>query len=886
VTTDSLSSASRRSMPVGVVTFLFTDIQGSTRLLRKLGDRYGEVLSTHNRLMRDAFRCHDGWEVDTQGDAFFICFASPQQAVAAAADAQRALCACPWPEDQPVLVRMGLHAGEPVVVGDHYVGIDVHRAARICSAAHGGQVLLSARVLDLVGDRLPAGVAVRDLGKHWLKDLPEPEHVLQLVIEGMPTTFPAVRSLRPPTNVPQHAAALIGRGREKRDLAALVTTGSRLVTVIGPGGVGKTRLAGAVALDLVEQFPHGVYFVDLSDVGEAELVVASIARVLGVPLEGDESAVGDVADQIGEKQMLLVLDNFEHVLGAAVAVAGLLQQCPRLHVLVTSRVLLELRDEHAYALPPMGLPQGTSLVEVRDSEAVQLFVARARLVGENFRLTDENAAAVADVCRLLDGLPLAIQLAAARTRLFSPRALAGRLADSLRLLTSGTQDVPSRHRTLRATLDWSYALLSEAERRFFRDFAIFSGGARLESVEAVMAPEQDALALVTALVNHSLLVEREDTDGQPRIRMLQTLRDYAMELLREHPADHEGIAERHAQHYLALVTELMPTRSLSSRDKMQRVQDDYDNVRAALSHWLDERGDDPGAAVSALRLATAMGQYWYGHGQSTEGSAWLERALAKAPGGPPATRALALLTLGMMCEQREQLDRAMELLTRGRELARQAGDHIGEARCLNGAGIVADSAGNPEEAQRYLEAAVTIFDQQGDTLGKTDALNTLGLVHLHEGRWEKARDVFRQNLLQDRAMSNDWGAACSALNLALAYLVGRAAADARPLIRDAMQGFREWQDPNGVTETLESAVGLAVSEGQWTAAARLVGAVDAARETLGLRGSPPDRARLDAWADLARAHLGPAVFEESRHEGAAMTYEQAATYALDEVVGR
>jgi len=886
VTTDGLSSASRRSMPVGVVTFLFTDIQGSTQLLRKLGDSYSDVLRTHNQLLRDAFRAQDGWEVDTQGDAFFVCFTSPHQAVAAAADAQRALFAYPWPEDQPVLVRMGLHTGEPVVVGDHYVGMDVHRAARICSAAHGGQVLVSARVLDLVDGRLPVGVAVRDLGKHWLKDLPEPEQVLQLLIEGMPTSFPALRSLRPPTNVPQHAAELIGRHREKSDVHALVTAGSRLVTVIGPGGAGKTRLAAAVGLELVEQFPHGVYFVDLSDVGKADLVVASIAGVLEVPLEGHESALEGVAKHIGEKQMLLVLDNFEQVLGSAVAVAGLLQQCPRLYVLVTSRVLLELRDEHAYALPPMGLPQGTSLVEVRESEAVQLFVSRARLVRQDFRLTQENAAAVAEVCRLLDGLPLAIQLAAARTRLFSPKALVGRLGDSLRLLTSSTQDVPTRHRTLRATVDWSYALLSEAERQFFRDFAIFSGGARLESVEAVIAPEQDTLALVTALVNHSLLLEREDTDGQLRIRMLQTLRDYAMGLLRGEPADYEGIAERHAQHYLALVTELMPTRSPSSRDEMQRVQRDYDNVRAALSYWLDERGDDPGAAASALRLAAAMGQYWYSHGQSMEGSAWLERALASASGGPRATRALALLTLGMMCEQREQLDRAMDLLTQGRELARQAGDHISEARCLNGAGIVADSAGDLAKAQRQLEAAVAIFDQRGDTLGKTDALNTLGLVHLHEGKWENARDLFRQNLLQDRAMSNDWGAACSALNLALAYLLGGRAADARPLIRDAMQAFREWQDPNGLTETLESAVGLAVSERLWTAAARLVGAVDAARETLGLRGSPPDRARLGAWADLARAHLGQAVFEESRHEGGAMTHEQAATYALDEVVGR
>ncbi|MGH3331105.1 MAG: tetratricopeptide repeat protein [Nocardioidaceae bacterium] len=886
--TDQLSSTPNRLLPLGVVTFLFTDIEGSTRLLQRLGDAYGEVLRTHHRLLRNSFGAHGGVEVDTEGDAFFVSFASPQSAIAAAVEAQRALHAYPWPHGRPVSVRMGLHTGEPLVVDHQYVGMDVHRAARICSAAHGGQVLISGRLRDLVRDHVSTGVSFRDLGQHWLKDLAEPEQLVQLEIDGLPRTFPPLKCLRPPTNLPQRATALIGRRREKADLHALVVdSGSRLVTVTGPGGAGKTRLAAAAALEMIDEFPHGVHFVDLTDVGKADLVLPSVARVLRVPLEGYESAHEAVTGHIGDKQMLLVLDNFEQVLDGAPAAADLLLACPNLHVMVTSRVLLALQDEHEYPVPPMTLPRGSSLSEVRESEAVQLFVSRARLVRQDFAPTEENAAAVAEVCRLVDGLPLAIQLAAARVRLFSATALVDRLGDRLRLLTSSTQDVPARHRTLRATVDWSYALLAEDERRFFRDFAVFSAGARLESIEAVIASDGDVLSLVTALVNNSLLIQREDPDGQPRVRMLQTLRDYATGLLEEEPSHQVHLADRHARHYLALVLDLLPLGAPARRDQIERVQCEYDNVRAALSFWLDARSDDdPEAAPNALRLAAGMGHYWYGHGQSTEGSAWLERALVKASDAPAETRAPALLTLGIMSEQRGELDLATELLAQARDLYRLAGDRAGEARSLNGNGIVADSAGRAAEAEDHLRAAVAIFDDLGDAAGRTDALDNLGLVYLHQGRWAEARDIFRENLPWDRALGNDWGAACTSLNLGVAYLLGGQHAHAGPLIRDAMDGFLEWQDPNGLTETLESAAGLAVAQHQWTAAARLAGAVDAARQTLGLRGSLPDRARVGEWVGLARKRLGQAAFEAARREGAAMTYEQAADYALEKVVGR
>ncbi len=831
------------------MTLLFSDIEGSTRLLERLGDRYGEVLGAHRDLLRGCFDAHDGCEVDTEGDAFFVAFASPREAVAAAADGQRALSAHRWPEGAALRVRMGLHVGEPRLADDHYVGMDVHRAARICSAAHGGQVVVSARLREMLEDRALDGVAFRALGAHRLKDLDEPEELHQLDIDGLPATFPPLRSLRPPTNVPRHASPLIGRHVEREELCELLGLPDvRLVTVTGPGGVGKTRLVSAVALDVLDRFSHGVYFVDLSDVTAGSAILPAVAQALRVPLDGGVPAGEAVAAYVADRRMLVVLDNAEQIHDGALSVAGLLQDCPRVSVTVTSRRLLGLRDEYEYSLSPLGLPAGSSLALVAGSEAAQLFVDRARRSRRGFELKEENAASVARICTLLDGLPLAVELAAARARLFSAQALAARLTDRLELLTTGAHDVPGRHRTLRATVDWSYELLTEEERRFFQDMSVFAGGARADTVEEVTG-HADALELVSTLVEHSLVTQEEDADGEPRFTMLRTLRDYASDLLRREPAREAELRERHARHFRFLVEQALPPERSPTRQSLELVEQDHDNVHAALAYWLGQSDNDPDAGAQALGLAVAMAQYWHRHGQAQDGTAWLERALAAAPDPSAATRATALRMLGRMHEQLRAHERAAALLTEAAALYRQVGDRAGEADCLTGLGMVARTLGEYAEAESLLERAEAIRRDIGDGPGLAATLNSLALLRLdQDGR-----------------------------------PAGAAEHDARPAV-EAMVRFLAVADVDGVVETLEVCIGLALARDRWIAAARLAGAARAARRRLELPTDPPGRGPLDTRVEQIRRHLGDQAFHTALREGEALSLEEATGYILAEVL--
>ena len=484
-------------LPTGSITLLFTDIEGSTRLLHQLGNRYAGVLRECRRLLRAAFQQANGVEVDTQGDSFFVVFERAADAVAAAVHAQRALFTAPWPDEAVVRVRMGMHTGEPQPTDEGYIGLDVHHAARIMSAAHGGQVLLSQETRDLVKADLPEGVGLRELGAYRLKDIAHPNHLFQLVIPGLPADFPpltALSSQHPLRNIPSPTTSFIGREAEVAAISDLLRRDEvRLLTLIGTAGVGKTRLALQVAAQLGSFFSGGQCFVALDQVSSPDAVLPALAQSLNIQEEKERSLLEQVKAILREQAMLLILDNFEQVLPASLLITDLLAACPRLKVLVTSRVMLHLQAEHLFEVPSLPLPDSrlyehlSTPATLSQYASVALFVQRASAVQPDFQLTRANAAAIARICVYLDGIPLAIELAAARVRHFSPQTLLARLEHGLAVLQAEAHDIPARQQTLRGAIAWSYNLLEPAEQRVFRRFAIFVNGATLEAAEQICA---------------------------------------------------------------------------------------------------------------------------------------------------------------------------------------------------------------------------------------------------------------------------------------------------------------------------------------------------------------------------------------------------------------
>ncbi|MGH2466567.1 MAG: ATP-binding protein, partial [Candidatus Limnocylindrales bacterium] len=576
---------------------MFTDIEGSTRLLRALGPAYSAALERHNEILRSCWRDHAGVEVTTEGDAFFVVFEDPTDAVAAAACAQRGLAAEPWGDDR-VRVRIGIHTGLGVLGADDYIGLDVHRAARIAAAGHGGQVLLSGATRPLVERALPDGTALVDLGQHRLKDLDEPERLAQLNVAGLDAEFGPLRSLDArPTNLLPLERSILGRDRELEAVRAAIRA-SRLVTLTGAGGTGKSALAVAVAETLRDDFQDGVFVSWLAPIRDPELLAGAIAGPLGVQESGGRTAAELLPAYLSARQILLVLDNFEQLAGAAAYLAELLTASPGLRLLVTSQISLGLRAEQVYEVPPLPVPvHGSSPDDIRSSPSVILFEARVRAVRPSFQVTDEEAGVILDIVERLEGLPLAIELAAARMRMLTPGAILARLDRRLAILTGGGADRPERHQTLRATLDWSFDLLEPDGRKLLARLSVFGGGFDLDAVEAVCGPVIDALQ---TLVEHSL-VRAEEFGGEPRFSMLEAIREYAAERLTD-GGDETSMRAAHAAAFLEVAETHRPLvlRREGARH-LDRLDRDHDNLRAAL-RWAIDRGD----AETALKMAAGL----------------------------------------------------------------------------------------------------------------------------------------------------------------------------------------------------------------------------------------------------------------------------------------
>ncbi len=910
------------ALPTGTITFLFTDVEGSTRLWEEHPQQMRSVMARHDALLTGVFEQHDGVVVRPrgEGDSLFAVFVRATDAVAAALAGQRALLAEDWGAVGPLRVRMGLHTGEADLREGDYYGSAVNRCARLRAAGHGGQVLLSQTTVDLVRGALPEDASLRELGRHRLRDLSEPEQIYQLTAPDLPEQFPPLSTLDArPHNLPLQLTSFLGRERELAEIQALLGQ-HRLLTLTGPGGTGKTRLALQAAAQVLDQFPEGVWFVDLSGVADPAGVVPAIAQVLNVrESEGRTLAVA-LAAYLRSRRLLLVIDNFEQVVDAALVLHDLLIEASRLSILVTSRVVLRVGGEHECPVPPLPLPPEAGAAELlAGNVAVQLFVARAQALRPDFAITAQNAAAIAAICRRLDGLPLAIELAAARVKLLPPVALLARLERRLPLLAGGARSLPARQQTLRATIQWSWDLLSTAERVLFRRLGVFAGGWTLEAAEAACDPEGefDLLECLASLVDQSL-VQQHEVSGEPRFNMLATLREFALEQL-EAGGEAEAIRHRHASYFCVLAERSHAAFWDSGHietDLLRPLDPERDNLFTSLA-WSAHRKE----ATLGLRLAEVMA-WWFYLRASGEGLRWLRQILdlpnadqlsqdrgvalfaasacAIAQADPAAVVAyceeaavilravedLPWLTQTLfnlsVCLPATQADRALALADEALALAHATGGRFAVALAAQFAGVTRTLHGsNPDDARSYYETALRLARELGADWLIMHALLHLGIESVKHGQNAEARHFLRDARPLALACGDRYQAA-----VACQYLALLANAEG-----DSGEAAVEWRRGLALAHDLGSttmmAIGLAGTAGllanrQPHLAAQSLGAIERAKQDIEALGVL--RIRFDQAYDPARAAtraaLSEEAFERAWAEGEALTLDQAVAEAL------
>ena len=809
------------ALPEGIVTFLFTDIEGSTRLLHEVGDAaYGETLGIHRTIVDAAAGEQGGVTFGSEGDAVFVAFASAAGAIRAAVAAQRALAANAW-RGGDVRVRMGIHTGEVLVVAGDYVGIEVHRAARVAAAAHGGQIIVTDATRTLAGESEGA-ISLRDAGEHRLKDFARAERLYQVVADGLETAFPPLKTLDlTPNNLPPQLTTFVGRAEVDNAVSLLERT--RLLTLTGPGGTGKTRLSLALAGDCIERFPDGTWFVPLAPVTDPELVASAIAASIGL-LAPQRPPIERVKEHLRERTALLVLDNFEQIVSGAPIVADLLRSAPRLTVIVSSRAPLRISGEQEFPVPPLSLPPaGTTDVEtLLAAEAVRLFVERAMAVRPDFMLTPENGPHVAEVVRRLDGLPLAIELAAARIRLLSPAAMAQRLGDRLGLLASGGRDLPERQRTLRGAIDWSHDLLDAPDRALFARLGVFAGGGPIETAESVCGIAGDEAPLdvfggLERLAEQSLLRIGDDLHGDTRFEMLETIREYALEKLGER-GEATALQDRHAAAFLAFVVETGPAgldtaaAGAAHARLLDRFEDEHDNLRTALEH-LTGSGDTDGAAS----LAFAIWRFWHQRGHISEGRTRVDRVLAMPQwtGQPTVARLRALEAAGGLAYWGGDLFAAGVHYAAALEVARGLGDEAELANADYNLFFARRPATNAEQwidvlrddDTALLDEALAIWTRLGDDEGMGKAHWGLSEWNGYRGNYVAAQEHATRALEIFERIGNpfwvSWSRFTRAFGRVLAHDVEGAARDLAPALREFWAG----RDVSGVALVMS---GLAV----------------------------------------------------------------------------
>jgi predicted ATPase/class 3 adenylate cyclase len=815
-----ISPPVRSDLPTGAVTFLFTDVEGSTKLLRELGaEGYAQALAEHRRIVRKACATEGGAEVDTQGDAFFFAFASAPAAVAAAQAITDAL------DDGMIQLRIGLHSGTPLVTDEGYVGDDVHLAARIAASGHGGQVVLSRATRDLVN-----GLSVTDLGEHRLKDIDAPISIFQTGSKA----FPPLTTISN-TNLPRPASSFVGRARELEGVLGELAGGARLLTLTGTGGSGKTRLAIEAATTLVTFYKAGVFWVGLASVREPSLVTDQIAQTLG--------ARDGLVEHIGEREMLLLLDNLEQVVDAAPELSTLLRACPNLTLLCTSRELLRLDGEVEYEVPPLVAP-----------EALALFCERSRL---------EPSEEVAELCSRLDNLPLAVELAAARTNALSPAQILERLSQRLDLLKGG-RDADPRQLTLRTAIAWSYDLLSEMEMRLFRSLAVFTGGCTLEAAEEVADASLDTLL---SLVEKSLLRFTEE-----RYWMLETIREYAGERLDE--TEREVLLPRHARHYMTFAERA--ERELAGLDEaswLRSLDAEQGNFRQALT-WLGTDSENE----LRLRLVGVLWHYWLIRGQLREGGDWLESTVAASSGGGGERRANAQYGAAVLASVRGDYALAESHCTEAMAEYRRLADSAGVGRCLTALGNFAVDTGDYGRAKPLYEESAELYRDLDDRRGVSNILGNLAILALHERAYQEAAALAHEAVDIQREIGNREGLALSLATLGLAHVLAGNSRAATSPFAEALELSHELGYKHVLAFCIDGVAALSVASRPGDSA-RLFGATLELRESIGM-DSDPATALVVSGQDEARRRLGASHFDRALAAGRLLSTDEAVALAL------
>jgi predicted ATPase/class 3 adenylate cyclase len=905
---------------------LFTDIEGSTKLWEHDAQVMQAALARHDEILRDAIEERGGYVFKTIGDAFCAAFPTAPEALEAALESQRGLVSSEGEQIGPLRVRMALHTGAAEERDGDYFGPPVNRVARLLSAAHGGQVLLSLATQELVRDASPVDARLEDLGERRLKDLFRPERVFQITTPDLPSEFPPLRTLESlRNNLPLQPTPLVGREREVEEVCErLRQEDIRLLTLTGPGGTGKTRLALQAAADLLEDFEDGVFFVYLAATTDPDLFLTQVAGALGLQESGDVPLEDLLKEYLGRRELLLVLDNFEQLLSAVPLVGELLSAAPRLKGLATSRIPLGIYGEHEYAVPPLSVPDTKRLppIEVLSQyEAVRLFIDRASAAKRGFEITSENAPAVAEICARLDGLPLAIELAAARIKLLPPKVLLTRLANRLKLLTGGPKDLPARQRTLRGAIEWSHDLLEEGEKTLFARLSVFSGGRTLEAIEAICNAEGDlpvdALDGVSSLLDKSLLVREETSEEESRFVMLETIHEFAREMLQE-SGEAAEVSRLHAEYFLTFAEEAEP--ELEGPDQvawMERLEADLDNFRAALS-WLLEVGE----VELALRIGAALSLFWRIRGHLSEGRRWLSEGLSGGDAAPAGVRARAMLVLGDLAWKQGDYPQGEEKLEASLALCREAGDRRGEAQALNSLGFIASEHNDLERAEKLLEESLALGRKASMPVVINSALNSLAALAAYRNDYARATVLLEEGLGIARAAGDVRGIAIHTTSLGATAVVTGEFERAEALLQQGREMFwklgdwlhvsvadlnlgnlalarndfdlaekqglkvildlQERADVFGIDGALDILASVTASRGEIRRAARIWGGVEGYRDARDIPWAPDEREMIEPRIDAARTRLDEADWTMAWEEGRAMTLDQAVDYALEE----